>query len=69
MSIITFLMTNFANGGIGIVLLLIGFFVFDRLTPNWDFTNAFKEKGVSGGAIVVSAFLIGLSIIIAAAGF
>ena len=69
MSISSFLLTNFLNGVMGIALLLIGFFIFNISTPNWDFTNAFKEKGVSGGAIVVAAFLIGLSIIIAATGF
>jgi len=69
MSITTFLLTNFLNGGMGIILLLVGFFIFDHLTPTWDFTDVFKEKGISGGAVVVGAFLIGLSIIIAATGF
>ncbi|MFW5874965.1 MAG: DUF350 domain-containing protein [bacterium] len=52
-----------------IAMLLTGFFVFNLFTPKWSFTRVFKEKGVSGGAIVVAAFLLGLSIVIAAAGF
>jgi len=39
------------------------------LTPEWDFTDVFSEKGVSGGAVVVAAYLLGLSIVIGATGF
>lgn len=69
MNIPLFLLTNFLNGVLGICLLLMGFFIFDKITPNWSFINVFKEKGISGGSIIVSSFLIGLSIIIAATGF
>ncbi len=69
MNIGNFLLTNTLNGLLGIVLLLIGFFTFNLLTPKWSFTDVFNSKGVSGGAIVVAAFLLGLSITIAAAGF
>ena len=68
-NISTFLLTNLLNGIMGIILLLLGFFIFNKFTPNWDFTDVFKTKGISGGAIVVAAYLIGLSIIIAATGF
>jgi len=68
-NILTFLLTNLLNGIMGITMLLLGFFIFDRFTPNWDFTDAFKTKGFSGGAIVVAAYLISLSIIVAATGF
>lgn len=69
MNISTFLITNLVNGLIGILLLLFGFFIFNIITPKWNFTDVFREKGISGGAIVVAAFLLGLSIIIAATGF
>ncbi len=69
MNLGTFLLANGLNGLMAIAMLLIGFFVFDRLTPNWDFTDAFRQKGISGGAVVVAAFLLGLSIVIAATGF
>ncbi|MCF8094434.1 MAG: DUF350 domain-containing protein [Desulfobacteraceae bacterium] len=69
MNIGSFLLANGLNGLMAIAMLLIGFFVFNVLTPNWDFTDVFKTKGVSGGAVVVAAFLLGLSIVIAAAGF
>lgn len=69
MNITDFLLANFLNGIMAIAMLLTGFFVFNLFTPKWSFTRVFKEKGVSGGAIVVAAFLLGLSIVIAAAGF
>jgi len=69
MNLVDFLWANFLNGAMAIGLLLVGFFLFNILTPNWNFTHVFKEKGLSGGALVVAAYLLGLSIIIAAAGF
>lgn len=69
MNLWTFLAANGLNGLMAIIMLLAGFFIFDKLTPNWDFINVFQEKGISGGAIIVAAFLLGLSIVIAAAGF
>lgn len=69
MNIGTFVLANFLNGVLGIAFLFVGYFLFDKLTPKWDFTEVFREKGVSGGAIIVAAFLLGLSIVIAATGF
>ena len=69
MNIGAFLLTNFLNGILGIFLLILGYFIFDLITPKWDFTEVFREKGISGGAIIVASFLLGLSIIIAATGF
>lgn len=67
MDIGSFLLANVLNGIIALALLLAGYFTFDRMTPKWNFTEVFSEKGVSGGAIIVAAFLLGLSIVIAAA--
>jgi uncharacterized membrane protein YjfL (UPF0719 family) len=67
MDIGSFLLANVLNGLIALALLLAGYFVFDRMTPKWDFTEVFSEKGVSGGAIIVAAFLLGLAIVVAAA--
>jgi len=68
MNVSAFLITNLVNGFIGSLLLLLGFFLFNIMTPKWDFSNVFKEKGISGGSIVVASFLLGLSIIIASTG-
>ncbi len=71
MNIWNFLLTNALNGFVGILLLLIGFFVFDILTSQisgWHFGYLFQQKGISGGAIVVAVFLLSLSIIIATTG-
>jgi uncharacterized membrane protein YjfL (UPF0719 family) len=69
MSITVYLMTSLMAGIIGIVLLLAGFVLFDKLTSEYNFTEIFNAKGVSGGAIIVSAFLLGLAIVIASASF
>jgi len=69
MNIMGFLFTNLLNGILGIALLLAGYFLFDKMTPKWNFTEVFSEKGVSGGALIVAAFLLVLSIILSSAAF
>lgn len=69
MNIWNFLLTNLLNGILGGALLLLFYFLFDKMTPKWDFTEVFREKGISGGAIIVAAFLLGLSIILSSATF
>ena len=51
-------------GGLGIVLLFLGYKVFDWLTPNLHIEKDLMEKNVAV-AIVVGAMLISLSIIVA----
>lgn len=51
-------------GVIGIVLLLVGFKLFDWITPKIDVQHELAEKGNVAVAIVVGAILIGLSIIL-----
>jgi putative membrane protein len=65
MSMTNFLLTNLLNGLIAIVLLMIGYKVFDWLTPRWDTHEIFGQGFVSNGGIVVAAFLLGLAIVIA----
>lgn len=69
MNMWTFLAANGLNGIMAMAMLLIGYFIFDKLTPRWDFDEVFRTKGVSGGAVIVAAFLLGMSLVIAAAGF
>lgn len=69
MNIRTYLLTNLISGVMGMAMLAGGFWLLNVLTPRWDFEEIFREKGVSGGAIVVAAFLLGLAIIIARAAF
>ena len=69
MNIWNFLLTNLLNGILSGALLLLFYFLFDKMTPKWDFTEVFREKGISGGAIIVAAFLLGLSIILSSATF
>lgn len=69
MNLWTFLATNGLNGLMAMAMLLLGYFIFDKLTPGWNFDEVFATKGVSGGAVIVAAFMLGLSLVIAASGF
>lgn len=50
---------------LGFVLLFIGYRVFDRLTPA-DMGRKIFEEGNVAAAVMAGAFIIGLSIIVAA---
>lgn len=69
MDIGRFILTNGLNGLLAMGLLLVGYIVFNIITPDWNFAEVFSEKGVSGGAIIVAAFLLGLSIVISSAAY
>ena len=47
-------------GLIGIVLLLLGYWLFDRITPRLDVQKELCEKNVAV-AIVVAALLLGIA--------
>jgi uncharacterized membrane protein YjfL (UPF0719 family) len=64
MNIKNFLLINLLNGFIGIILLIIGYKIFDFMTPRWDFSKIFSMNKVTNGSVVIASFLIGLSIII-----
>lgn len=63
MNVKLFLLTNLLSGIMGIVLLIVGYKAFDLLTPRWNFYEIFQKHPLSG-AIVISAFIVGLSAII-----
>lgn len=65
MSMTSFLLTNLLNGLLAIALLMLGYKVFDWLTPNWDTHEIFGNGYVSNGGLVVGCFLLGLAIVIA----
>jgi putative membrane protein len=52
-----------AYGGLGIVLTIIGYFVFDFVERRIDFAEEIK-KGNIAVAILVAAFLLGICFII-----
>lgn len=47
-------------GGIGIVLLLAGYWLFDAITPHIDVQKELREKNMAV-AIVVGALLLGIA--------
>ena len=67
MDITSYLITNLINGIIGIVLLLLGYYAFDKLTPGLDLNQIFSDRGLTGASIVVGAFILGLALVIASA--
>jgi uncharacterized membrane protein YjfL (UPF0719 family) len=58
MNVGSYLITCLAGGVMGVVLFLVGFKLFDMITPEWVFQEAFS------GSLVVAAYLLGLAIII-----
>lgn len=65
MNITSYLLTNVLNGLLGIALLIIGYKLFDWMTPKWEFYQVFNSEKITNGAFVICAFLIALAIIIA----
>ncbi|CAD0001675.1 MULTISPECIES: DUF350 domain-containing protein [Flavobacterium] len=51
---------------LGIVILLIGYFIIEKLTPESTWKEVVEKNNVAV-AIVLAAFIIGLSMIISAA--
>ena len=58
------LLATFAFGFLAILLIVIGYIVFDKLTPKLDFSDLLN-KGNVALAIVVGAFILGLCQVIA----
>ncbi|MGO8675413.1 MAG: DUF350 domain-containing protein [Limisphaerales bacterium] len=58
------LLATFAFSFLAILLIVIGYVVFDKLTPKLDFSDLLN-KGNVALAIVVGAFILGLCHVIA----
>jgi len=63
-SVFADLVTTFAFGVVAIVLVVIGYKVFDKLTPRLDFDGLLKEGNVAM-AIVIGAFILGVCYVVA----
>ena len=57
------LLATIAFGVIAIILIVVGYVTFDKLTPKLDFSDALN-KGNIALAIVVGSFIIGLCYVI-----
>ena len=69
MNIGSFLLVNLLNGVMAAVLLGISFWIFKVLVFGHEFSDVLREKGVSGGAIILAAFIIGMGFAIGFASF
>ncbi|SHI46876.1 protein of unknown function [Clostridium cavendishii DSM 21758] len=62
MHILTSLGTSFLFGLLGIVIMILGYWIFDRVIPA-DFNKELENNNTSV-AIVIAGMLIGLAIIV-----
>ena len=69
MNVRMYLLTNLLSGIMGMLMLAAGFWLFNILTPKWDFFDTFTRDKFNGGAVVVAAYLLSLAIIISRAAF
>ena len=58
------LVSTFAFGILAIVLIIFGYWTFDKFTPKLDFSDLIAKGNLSMG-IVVGSFIIGLCYVIA----
>jgi uncharacterized membrane protein YjfL (UPF0719 family) len=58
------ILATFAFGFVAIILIVIGYMVFDKLTPKLDFSDQLN-KGNLALAVVVGAFILGVCHVIA----
>lgn len=58
------LVATAAFGVIAILLIILGYVTFDRLTPRLDFNDLINKGNLSMG-IVVGSFIVGLCYVIA----
>ena len=61
--LLTDLISTFAFGMVAIMLIVLGYVIFDRLTPKLDF-DELLNKGNTALAIVVGSFILGLCYVI-----
>jgi putative membrane protein len=57
------LVATFAFGVVAIILIIIGYIAFDKLTPKLDF-DELLNKGNLSLAIVVGCFILGLCYVV-----
>ncbi len=55
----TDLVSTVAFGIVAILLLIVGYLAFDKLTPNLDFDDLLNKGNIALG-IVIGSFLLGL---------
>lgn len=61
--VLTNIVLSFIFGLIGIILLVFGYWFFDKVLTKLDFNQELKEKNVAM-AIVIAGFMIAIGIII-----
>jgi hypothetical protein len=60
------LLTSIVYGLLGLILLLIGYYIFEIITP-WSVKDELISHRNPAVAMVVAAFILGMAIVIAAA--
>lgn len=57
------LVSTFAFGILAILLIIVGYVTFDKLTPKLDF-NDLVNKGNMAMAVVIGSFILGLCYVV-----
>ena len=57
------LVTTAAFGMLAILLIVVGYVIFDKLTPKLDFSDLLN-KGNTAMAIVIGSFILGLCYVV-----
>lgn len=61
---IYFLITILIATGVGIVGLLAGLKCMGIIVPKWDLQRVFKQENITNSGLIITAYIIGMSLII-----
>jgi len=63
----TILLGSIIYAVVGLLIFMVSYIVFDKLTPSWDFRKEIVENRNIAVGIIIAGMFIGLAIIIASA--
>ncbi len=65
-----FLLTNFLNAVLGIILIAVAYKFFDKfIMTAWNFKDAFDKDKITNGGIVIATLIFSLAYIVSVAIF
>lgn len=67
--ILDYLLTNFLNGILVISLFIVAYLIFDLVTPQWDFSDAFKKEKITNSGFIIGIYFISIAFVLGIAVF
>jgi len=67
--ILDYLVTNFLNGILVIVLFNVAYLIFNLITPKWDFSNVFTKDKITNGGLIIAVYFAAIAFVLAIAVF